>query len=1039
MDINEAEDLPLAEEDALAMEKMVYSQFKRQFTVYKRGDIPKKLTDLSEAQLPTNSVLHMVDNLLDLSETAIATDVTFPFIENEDLVVYLQHHTTIPGKDHPLFPVTDRYRFVPGRFLPEIQKFYQQHKGIRRMSSPEAVLGRATALAIYNYNPLLQVYLQGQMTPLRRFQIVLNSILANVTDIDKAHPSKLHHIHIPLSGDTYSKVQMDKTFKALTKTTVRVWDDPSYFFLIQFLGYLVDSDTTLLTKLSQGILDRTHVIFTCGNDAVVYNLGDLKSMASNDKMFYMKVLRHINTLKLVGSQTIKSDVPLTDEELDAISEKQAALKEAAQIEAPQEEETAEPPSEDEVTVDARPEEQIQEEPLTASDTELPMPPEEIPGEQQTHLEHLKESTLQVVETSEIPLSTKQKANALASVERLQAIELGGQTFSELLAEASDPDIHGKDVKALEGKLPDASMTKSSINKFDQVYIEKQLNRDVASVLTSFSTDGMFMDDLREHDEVTEFNRVRHYTAVFRDVTGKRHTVKFKLPIVDKDGTILLNGITSRMIKQQINLPICKVSPSRVNMASNFNKTLVERSTAKAHRFDIHLTKYIGQLLADDKIKVTYGRLETDAELPYDYVCIAARYTGITGAGCKFTFDYDHRGGGATEAVNTINVLALEDKLHSIYCGTKGGHLLYYGRDNVIRVIDPTGKSMKDSIIDAFTIREFFQDNFGETHPLPRLSVEWTELRLLDRSFPVIFVLGYRFGLTKILNELGHPYRFIPTGKRGNIGADEVVIPFADGKLVFPRYPLKTGLILGGLDHFSTKHYLFNHMDLQDTYFTILSENRLSTNYLKGIQDFFKFFVDPVTRDVLLRMGEPTTPKGLLIRASEMLSTTAHKPASSMSNHRLRGYERLPDILYNELSRELASQASQRKMTGKRAFSINPEKVLMSIIQDPSVQPLEEINPIHDIKMKNMITYTGQGGRSGRTMVVADRVYPDDAVGILSEATPDSAKVAVNAYTSADPKLDNVRGMYNTDSEDPLEPANILSATALLMPGALQDD
>jgi hypothetical protein len=245
--------------------------------------------------------------------------------------------------------------------------------------------------------------------------------------------------------------------------------------------------------------------------------------------------------------------------------------------------------------------------------------------------------------------------------------------------------------------------------------------------------------------------------------------------------------------------------------------------------------------------------------------------------------------------------------------------------------------------------------------------------------------------------------------------------------------------MSGLLKFETRPYEFAQFNGQDVYYALLRDEGISLNYLKGISDFFKLFIDPITRDVLLRMKEPTEVGRLLIRATEMLTTEDMIPAASMRNHRLRGYERFPTTLYNEMSRSYASYSRQRG--NRKSYSINPEAVFLRLIQDQTLRIVEEMNPVENVKDKHSATYTGSGGRTAQSFVVEDRQFPADGIGVLSEATPYSGKVAINTYVTADPLIANIRGMFDLDNVDieKLEPTQILSVSALLMPCATNDD
>lgn len=1036
-----------------AEERMLYSTFSRNFTAFKKGDLPRKITSLTEMQLPNNSVLHTVDHLLRQDVPSILPDITNPLLTNEDFMVYMHHVVSIPDAEHPLFPVTDKYRFIPARFNPEIQKFNQTSKVTRRMSSLTGTLQRPSVLSVFNYNPILKTYLHGRLVAMRTFDILFRTILSNLVE----HPDKYHHIQIPMSLDIYTKIQLERAFKKMDITTVRIHNDPSYYFLIHLLGFLADAPTSLFMKLPQATLDATSVILTCEgtDDSIIYNLGNLKAMA-NAPNFHLIVLRHINVLKMKTAAILRdADAELSDDDLDQLSEVNARGDDDDKKQV----DVTTSDGSDTTDTKTPPPDLGDEVRYTPSDLDDQETPDDIRKEQTTHRDHLATRVKEIVKDSPIPLSEVQKDRVLSATDRYEEIELGGKTLASLIDAPNETEVSRNSLDFLEKSLPDESMAHSTIIDYDNLYITQQLDRDIAAVLTSFTSNGMIVQDIKEEDEVNEFNRLRHYTVTFADTQGKRHTIRFKLPIVDKEGTLLLNGIRSRMVKQQVNLPICKVSKSRVNLSSNFNKTLVERTTTMAHQYGVHMSRYLGALQRAGLIKVEFGKAVTSDKLPYDYSSVAEKYAFLKVRDYNFTFDYNERfehfvgnvaGLEAAVAGMSRHLTEREVKLISmketekhfgIYCGRRGKEAMFYGHDNTIRVIkiEFSGGKVNYATTDEFTLRGLLSKLFRDEVVLPKLPAEWTELKIQDQNFPIAFILGYRFGITGLLKMLKHPYRFVPQGSRVALGVDELTIPFADGNLVISRYPLETSLVLAGLSKYKTREYMFAHFDLPDTYFTLLSENRLSTNYLKGINAFFDLFVDPITRDILIRMGEPTSVRGLLLRATQMLATREAIPASSMANHRIRGYERLPDILFNELSREMHRFNAQTNP--KKSFSINPNEVLMSIMKDPTVQPVEELNPIHDIKLKTTVTYAGSGGRTAQSFVINDRKFPEDGTGVLSECTPDSGKVAINAYTSMDPVITNIRGMFdvaNVDVND-LEPSNILSATSLLMPGATQDD
>ena len=69
----------------------------------------------------------------------------------------------------------------------------------------------------------------------------------------------------------------------------------------------------------------------------------------------------------------------------------------------------------------------------------------------------------------------------------------------------------------------------------------------------------------------------------------------------------------------------------------------------------------------------------------------------------------------------------------------------------------------------------------------------------------------------------------------------------------------------------------------------------------------------------------------------------------------------------------------------------------------------------------------------------DRRYTEDSVGIISEATVDSAKTGFAASMSMDPTIKNMRGMTVSELPEDLAPTQMLSISSLIMPGVTQDD
>ena len=1009
------------------LEKATHGLFMRRHVAYRKAMIPKATTKLSNLELPTNSVVHFATNIGNENVLSIEPDVTIPYIRNERHPVYLQQIYELPT-DGP-FAFTDKIQYRPNAYTSKHLAFFRNTSSVRRALNLDTVLNRQAALILLDYNTILTAKAPGRYTTYIKFKAVFQTMLHQISLIgDKRH----QFIHMPLTDTIYSRVDFFRAFDKIDATSLKHPTDMSYFFTLHLLGLLARGlnpdeensvSTSLFANLDMETLRHLNLILSYEDTAVVYNLGDLLDMAVTDS-FYMRVLRHINIVTLLGQgEDIDSLKTLSDDEFFDRIEKPS-------------DNTASTPEETSNTSTKDPQET----------TPIKTSPEKVTQEPVSYTAYLDDKFQEkVIENND--LTTKQKERAKVLKNKADGILLDGTSLSELVRQ-KDPDIHENDLEFLKDKVPDPSMTKSSVMDFDEIYINKVMKKDIASVLLSMEEHGLYITDLQVEDEVTALDGIRKYRAVYNDIDGKKHTVQFSMPIVRPDGTFLINGVINRMTKQQTNLPIVKISQTRVNLSSNYNKAIVEKKMSQVSRIDVYYSRALQTLQKKGYADITYGKINVTPETPYDYAEIGSKYQHIilkTDIGTYiFHFDVDRRHDGTYTHLtkDVLSVMPSLEEKYGIYCGRgPDNSYMFYGMDNVITHIAPdqvTEKSPDPQDQEVFI--EVLHHVKDPEVSLPKIHPEWVEIKVQDRTFPVIFLLGYRHGISNALKKIASNATFYPSDeKMPRLKHTDIKISFLDGDLVVPRYPLKTSLIIAGLRRFNTKKYAFYDLDLEDAYFNMLLDLNFSTNYLKGISSFFDFFVDPITRNVLISMNEPTTVDGLLYRASEMLSDPYADEASSMKNHRMRSYERFSSFLYNEMSRSAASYKTRGSQ--KKTFSINQQAIFLKIIQDATVSPIEIINPIQSMKGTMGLTYTGSvGGRTAQSFVVNDRKYPKDGIGILSETTPDSGKVSISTYTSTNPSLNSIRGTYDTTTDpESLSATQILSVPSLLMPGSTQDD
>lgn len=323
--------------------------------------------------------------------------------------------------------------------------------------------------------------------------------------------------------------------------------------------------------------------------------------------------------------------------------------------------------------------------------------------------------------------------------------------------------------------------------------------------------------------------------------------------------------------------------------------------------------------------------------------------------------------------------------------------------------------------------------------ISKVPVNFTALKVFSKTIPLAIVLGYMLGFDNLLILLDCKYEIKDSSDRFKIASDEYSIKFKDKTYIFSRRDTIATQILHGFNEYKDviKKYVVESFNENNVYFNVLMSDNINIRYLKEINLLDRLFIDPITRDILLSFNEPITFKGLLLKANEMLVLDTHPDSQDPDYMRFRGYERISGAIYRNMIYSIRD-FNNRNIKGKSKVELHPF-IVWNTIMDPSVKLVEDINPIQDLKQKETVTYVGEGGRNKESVNKATRTYHENDMGVISEATVDSGDVGINAYTSANPKLGNLYGIKSSFDLDIDGPTSLLSTSALLSPGAINDD
>lgn len=662
----------------------------------------------------------------------------------------------------------------------------------------------------------------------------------------------------------------------------------------------------------------------------------------------------------------------------------------------------------------------------------------------------EERTLEGGVMAKADLLADQGALSAAEYRRFQALSTaytkipdpyGGHESLEVQAKIDLAALKIPDVPQIPdiATVTDKSMLRSSISEFDSRYAKHVLHKDVSNAVLAVQHSGVAVTGYKVEHHEDAMNKYSAHSINLVPVHGKPSTLHFRLPVVEDDGTYVAGGVRYRLRKQRGDMPIRKLSPEKVALTSYYAKVFVSRSDKQVHNYPDWLCNQIAARGMDPTNEtVTHlmvsNVFSSENHTPRVYSILAHRFRSFDLPGRHFSFflDYPNRiaqyGEERVKAAEAAGMTVIGEL--QIYSRSKGPDhkpLIVIDKNDVLYAVEG------DDIDVLGTFESLLELDRS------RAPNEVAVVKIFSKMIPVGIFLAYQMGLTKLFEVLGVTPRRVPSGERVNLGDDEYMLLFQDETLVFPKEHRLASLILNGIGQYSnaTSNYPVHLFDRRDIYLNVLEQAQIGQRWLREMDLMVDMFVDPITKELLTTMGEPTDFIGLVIRASEMLMTDWSPAETDMAHMRIKGYERMAGAVYSELVNAVRQQRSRSSSSAQ--IEMSPYAIWQAVVQDSAVKLVEDSNPVHNLKEKEEVTYSGTGGRNSRSMVSNTRAFHKNDMGVISEATKDSADVAITTFMTADPNLKDLRGVTGRYEAGNLGAASLLSTSALLAPAADRDD
>jgi hypothetical protein len=597
----------------------------------------------------------------------------------------------------------------------------------------------------------------------------------------------------------------------------------------------------------------------------------------------------------------------------------------------------------------------------------------------------------------------------------------GQTLAEFI------EIDDKELKTLssdakiEGNFPtilDESMLVSRAKVLKQGYVDKFLHKDTARMVVSIQNAGFALNDFKHTIVSGVEGSYDVYGFQVHHVDGEQSTHQIRMPRVGKDGAFMVDGVKTHLQLQRMELVVRKIGKDKVALTTHYDrKLMISRSKKVVDDLGLWMVKQVllKASVAANGITLSRGSgYNKDLVSPRIYSLFATKFQWI--AKGDITLDF------------RIDKLLEEYPQFKKY--TKQDMFLIGVKDKKPLTIDSYGNLYLDE--KEFSTIEGLLDIHGAKTPS-----EYAVINISGYPFPMGVVLCYYFGIDELLKVIKAETRSVPMGTRPKLGPDEYSIQFNDEYLIFNRREKLTTLIFGGMPKL-TNISNFSRSDLNNKgiWGPLMGDPKVRPQQFLEMKNLYDMFIDPISKDQLKRMGYSTSFHHLLIDATKLLETDYTRHGVEIEEQRVVGYERFAGHMYRELVSSVRKFRSKGKGR-KQKLDINPEAVIVNILKDTSVNLVEEVNPIHQCKDQEELTFGGTGGRSGITVVKRDRVQLDSYRGIVSEANKDSGQVGFVTYLTSDPRIEDYRGNINLKEKPSLTGIN--SVTGNLAFGMSKDD
>jgi hypothetical protein len=679
----------------------------------------------------------------------------------------------------------------------------------------------------------------------------------------------------------------------------------------------------------------------------------------------------------------------------------------------------------------------------------------LEGLEEANNESSQKKLISQIKESTVPSLTPAQRRRLEAVKtKYKSIRYGDdRTLEEILEDTSS---HAIDINKSSTALKDDSFNYSMLKDFTKSYVDKTLSRDIVKTVKFFSETPslpMHITGFKKKDASDQLNSVSVYTFELEDEHRQKHKIKFKLPNIDEDGFMYVNGNKKFLKKQFILRPVTKTKEDEVYLTSDFNKVCLYRQGSVLNRN----TNIISKL-----IKTVLDEIKADPKSP-----LAGRIDILRGNNALVNSDY----------ITTIEYDELAAYLHHIIIlpGKEGEVGFYFNQGNVRDEIKKRGikydftpsatpigidsrtnavievKSLDSSDSVAEKILKYIAESgimpgiqpLIENSKVPKRRI-YTRMEIQSKDVPLIVYLSSIYNFTKVIEVAGIETVFVKEGEKvpGTVDINYVNTAFADGVLYYNQYPIENALLLNGLNELDTLSFNYADLDNVATYLDWMFDVYKSRNLYKGWTSFHELFLNPKTVECLEALKQPTDFLELFLYANGLLADNTYLESADARNWRIRDYEIFNSLLYYTISHSYSKYKQKGK--SREGFSIPEDEVINEINKNFVTANYDATNPLNELRERSSITYKGPRGINlNRAFTLDKRGQTRSTVGTIGISSIDKGNVGIVKQLTINPRIISTLGFIDSPETDSdvagITTSSLMTAEESMLPFVNRDD